>query len=244
MPPVSEMPQPVVKLPTTELTSAASSNQDARREIMLPSRSKTDSQRDGNDHSAAAAPPVSEMPQPTGGKPTLKPTSSSARELLAGSLRKDFFSQVVQTTMGAFSQFYDMHTFQRYRDNLLADCGNPTNPIEVMIIEQLAMAHFNATLLQCYGMDRKTNSVDDAAVYLAAAARLMGEFRRSALALQAFRAASVRLGEMVQASGNAPTLECENPSHQNCVDTESAASPRSDDDESPAIIPVRQRASG
>jgi hypothetical protein len=85
----------------------------------------------------------------------------------------------------------DMPAFKVYRDRLLADCGGPTDPIEIMIIEQLSMAHFSLGLLSC----KTTNAGRPEAVkiYSGAAARLMGEFRRSALALQAYRAASRRL---------------------------------------------------
>ena len=42
-----------------------------------------------------------------------------------------------------------MDAIHLYRDRLLADCGNPTDPIEVMIIEQLGLAHFYLGLMHC-----------------------------------------------------------------------------------------------
>lgn len=81
--------------------------------------------------------------------------------------------------------------FRKYRNRVLADSGNPQDPVERMLLDQLALANFNVGLLQC----RAANAPDvaDAGVYAQAAARLMGEFRRSALALQVFRAASRQL---------------------------------------------------
>jgi hypothetical protein len=60
-----------------------------------------------------------------------------------------------------------------------------------MIIEQLALAHYGVGLLSCKAAN--AGKVEAVGLYAGAAARLMGEFRRSALALQAYRAASRQL---------------------------------------------------
>ena len=36
----------------------------------------------------------------------------------------------------------DWPAYKLYRDRLLADSGNPTDPVEVMLLEQLGLAHF------------------------------------------------------------------------------------------------------
>jgi len=76
--------------------------------------------------------------------------------------------------------------FVRYRDQLLKDCGSPTDPIMIMLIEQLALASHNAGRLHVLSACAK--SVQEASAYTAAAARLMAEFRRGALALEELRA--------------------------------------------------------
>jgi hypothetical protein len=85
----------------------------------------------------------------------------------------------------------DLDAYRLYRDRLIADAGNPTDPIVVMILEQLAFAHLNAGLLQATAMNSAT--IEAVTVFGNAAARLLAEFRRSALALQAYRAASRQL---------------------------------------------------
>ncbi len=48
------------------------------------------------------------------------------------------------TSMGGIFREADALAFKKYRDRLLIDCGSPHDPIEVMLIEQLALAHLNA----------------------------------------------------------------------------------------------------
>ena len=60
-----------------------------------------------------------------------------------------------------------------------------------MLIEQLALAHLNCG--QLFYRASEAGSVECATAYLAATARLMAEFRRTALALPAYREAAQRL---------------------------------------------------
>ena len=76
--------------------------------------------------------------------------------------------------------------FKVYRDRLLQDAGNPTDPIEVMLIEQLALAHFNIGRLQIKSCGADSPQLQVA--YSDAATRLLGEFRRCTLALEDLRA--------------------------------------------------------
>ena len=76
--------------------------------------------------------------------------------------------------------------FKLYRDKLLQEAGNPSDPIEIMLIEQLALAHFSIGRLQM-----KSCTMDNiklAIAYHDATTRLLGEFRRCSLALEDFRA--------------------------------------------------------
>ena len=75
--------------------------------------------------------------------------------------------------------------FQAYRDQLMRECGNPTDPIERMLIEQLAMAHHSIARLHTKAASAKT--AEDADRYSSAASRLLGEFRRSAQCYKDFR---------------------------------------------------------
>src|SRR4051794_7358123 len=75
--------------------------------------------------------------------------------------------------------------YTAYLEQLLEDAGDPSDPIERMLVEQLAQAHHAVGRL--YFKAANSESVDAAGVYLAAAARLMNEFRKSTLALKSYR---------------------------------------------------------
>jgi hypothetical protein len=79
-----------------------------------------------------------------------------------------------------------------------------------MLIEQMALAHLNVG--QLHFKASTSGSIECAGVYLAAGARLMAEFRRSALALKEYRgpqAKSVKSTETVVPGETAAALEPE-----------------------------------
>src|SRR2546421_179092 len=73
--------------------------------------------------------------------------------------------------------------FKRFRDKLLADCGGP---VEVMLVEQLALAHLNTCRL--HYKSATADCLESARAYGALAIALAGEVRRTALAVKAYRA--------------------------------------------------------
>lgn len=66
-------------------------------------------------------------------------------------------------------------------DRLVANAGGPDDSIEVMLIEQLTMAHYRTVQLQAQAAEAE--NVQAAAIYNTAAARLLCEFRKTALSL-------------------------------------------------------------
>lgn len=75
--------------------------------------------------------------------------------------------------------------FKLYRDRLLKQAGDPSDPVERMMIEQLALAHHRVAQLHVQAEQAKTT--EEVKTYSAAAARLTGEFRRLALGLRQYR---------------------------------------------------------
>ncbi len=76
--------------------------------------------------------------------------------------------------------------YVQYIRQFIADCGAPRDPLEGMLLEQLALTHHSiGRLLARSGM---TCQAEESTGYAVAAARLAGEFRRSALALSEYRA--------------------------------------------------------
>ena len=77
-----------------------------------------------------------------------------------------------------------------YRDELLREMGNPTDPLERMLIEQLALAHVMTMQLHVNAALAKTP--DGTGIYTTAATRLMGEMRRMILAVREYRMPPLR----------------------------------------------------
>src|SRR4051794_17121498 len=75
--------------------------------------------------------------------------------------------------------------YRAYLDRLLADAGSPSDPIEIMLLEQLAIAHFR--IAQLHGSAGQAQGIEAQKLLCAAAARLLGEFRRTALAIRVYR---------------------------------------------------------
>ncbi len=76
-------------------------------------------------------------------------------------------------------------------DRLVANAGGPEDAVEVMLIEQLTMAHFRAAQLQAQAAEAK--SAEAVQIYNTAASRLLAEFRKTALALQTYREKAMAL---------------------------------------------------
>jgi len=94
-----------------------------------------------------------------------------------------FLYASIATVLGAE---YNPQAFVVFRNKLLERCGDPTDPIEIMLVEQLALAHFSIGRLQI-----KASVIDNTKLAIAfgdSATRLLGEFRRCTLALEDFRA--------------------------------------------------------
>jgi hypothetical protein len=75
--------------------------------------------------------------------------------------------------------------FTNYRDRLMKKAGNPSDPFEIMLIEQVALAHLNIGRLH-YECAMATD-VDRIKVFGTLAVALTGEMRRTVLALKTYR---------------------------------------------------------
>lgn len=62
---------------------------------------------------------------------------------------------------------------------------NPTDPVQIMMLEQVAFAHFRIARLQMRVEEAK--AIEIVKLYNSAATGLLGEFRRLALAVRAHR---------------------------------------------------------
>ncbi len=75
--------------------------------------------------------------------------------------------------------------YRQFLDGLLEEAGSPTDPVEIMLLEQLAVCHMCAPyLLSRAGLATELKTIS---VYNAAATRVMAEFRKIALRLKEYR---------------------------------------------------------
>jgi len=148
-------------------------------------------------------PPESDTPvgeQPDDGATTAPPASDAAERAANGRLNAEAAmaaghavnlrevtgaAYLYGSTAGALSGNLGTDAYQRYRNQLIADCGSPRDPLIVMLLEQLALAHHNAGRL--YLLSAQSKSWGENTALVAAAARLMAEYRRSLQALDEYR---------------------------------------------------------
>ncbi len=161
-------------------------------------------------------------------------TADEVADHFAGHLAETSASAFMYFTMAGVFRQADALAFKKFRDRLLADCGSPTDPIEVMMIEQLALAHLNTGRL--HHRAATADSLEAARVYGTTAILLMGEFRRGALALKSYRdrpqSVETKAATAVEAI---PAM----PDAREGADTEQGSKPEGDEHDG-ATIPLAQ----
>jgi hypothetical protein len=129
----------------------------------------------------AAAPEAAEPP------PGLDDAGHAAAQRAAHRaevLRQGFVPACMATALGTNGQF-DAPAFHAYLQEFVRDAGDPRDPVERVLVEQLAFAHLRLADLHAQAAGAK--AVDAIKVLTAASARLLAEVRRLGLTLRAFR---------------------------------------------------------
>jgi hypothetical protein len=145
------------------------------------------SQQD-REESAPAEPAGSIVDNVAGAEANVEPTPSAEaiHEALADNLRDRagpaFAYPLVASSIAAG---ITPEAFVEFRRRFLEDCGSPTDPLVILMIDQLLIAHFAVGRLQFQSVMAKTANA--AVAYASCAARLLGEFRRSVLAVDVLR---------------------------------------------------------
>lgn len=78
--------------------------------------------------------------------------------------------------------------FNAWVKKLLSESGNPRDPVERTLVEQLILAHQHVCILT--NRSTASKSAKDTAAYATAVARLQAEIRRTSLALKEYREAA------------------------------------------------------
>src|SRR5262245_60211084 len=113
-----------------------------------------------------------------------EPTPEQRAARQAEALRQAIFPSCMAVALGLDGQV-GPSGYRAYLAQLLKDTGDPTDPIEHMLTEQLALAHFR--IAQLHADAGQARGVEAAKIYNSLAARMLGEFRRTALALRVYR---------------------------------------------------------
>jgi hypothetical protein len=82
-------------------------------------------------------------------------------------------------------RFFDSNAYRIYLASVMRDLGDPKDPIERMLVEQLCLAHFRVA--QLHGAAGQAHGLEGIKLLNSVAARMLGELRRTALSLKAYR---------------------------------------------------------
>jgi hypothetical protein len=141
--------------------------------------------RGGNGKKAADIPEPT--PEPGVLPPGLDDTRHEAAQRAAAQaefLRTGMIPALMATAT-SLDKFVETAAYKVYLEDVVRESGNATDPIERMLIEQLAIAHFRIADLQAKA--GKAEGVESTKLLNTVASRMLGEFRRTALALQVYR---------------------------------------------------------
>ncbi len=129
------------------------------------------------------APGGPETPVSTG--PAAQPGAPSAAEHHAAHLSETSASAYIYGSMGHFFRSIGPDAYKLYLLQVLKDAGDPSDPIERMLIEQICLAHHNIGRLHVKAAGAE--GLDEARIYLGSAALITGEFRRTVATLKGYR---------------------------------------------------------
>lgn len=154
-----------------------------------------------NTRTSGASRPVSRAPSrtPNANQSPTKPTASApppglddarhaaAQKAAHGAevLRQNLFASLMAGALSLDRCGIETSAFKTYLQRFMDDLGSPQDPIERMMAEQVALAHFR--IAQLHVGAAESQSLEAIKLYNSTASRLMGEFRRTCIALHLIR---------------------------------------------------------
>ena len=133
----------------------------------------------------AAEPPRTESSRPKPPEPDPEAAAAKARDCAANLKQKAGAAYFMCTLQGLLGTDFPPAAYLLYRDQLMQDFGNPSDPLMIMAIEQLVLVHHNIGRL--YLKSVNSDAAPASTAYALAAARLLAEHRRNTLALAELR---------------------------------------------------------
>jgi hypothetical protein len=88
-------------------------------------------------------------------------------------------------------KYFNAQCCRAYLDKILQECGNPSDPVEVMVLKHLVLANFRAAQLQ--GDAANTKSLEGQRMLNCAGVKFLSEFRSLVQTLVNYRAAAWKL---------------------------------------------------
>lgn len=139
-----------------------------------------------------AAPAPGDAPKPDAAKPDpAKPDDHYEERLAAaqtggGYVRRLTMSKRLHLILGGDASGVTRSSAHAYVTQLIHDAGEPTDPVEQILLEQLMLAHHR--LAQLHERASEATRPEAVRILNGAAARLLGELRRLALSIRLYRA--------------------------------------------------------
>jgi len=147
---------------------------------------------DGDDEASPMIP--TPAPSPAGRTPVspplqpdeeARPKALPASEHFAAHLHETSASAYLYCSMAQVFREIGPESYKTYLIKVLKDAGNPSDPIERMLIEQICLAHHNIGRLHIKAAS--ADNLEAERIYIGAAALMTGEFRRSITTLKTYR---------------------------------------------------------
>ncbi len=154
------------------------------RQTMASTKPATADARPG----AASRPPGAEVgPQspsqvPPVGLDQARHAAAQARAQQAELLEKGIFPAFMASALN-LDRHVGTTAYHAFLEGVMRDLGDPTDPIERMLVQQLCLVHFRVA--QLHSGAGTATGLEATRVLNSVVARMLGEMRRTALALEA-----------------------------------------------------------
>ena len=132
-------------------------------------------------------PPMASFPNSTKQTETEKPTPeqstrSSAEQAYA--VKQAVAPAMLATVLGVENTI-GVSGYRVYLDELIRDSGNPTDRVEIMLLEQIVVCHHISMQMQIYA--KTAQGAESTEMYMVAGSRSSAEFRKTVMALKEYR---------------------------------------------------------
>jgi hypothetical protein len=140
--------------------------------------------RSGGGREASPAAPGATTDRPAPALDEARHAAAQRAAYQADVMRETLFAALMAEALG-YDNLFESKAYKVFLQRLVDDAGAPSDPVAIMLLQQLATAHYRIAQLQVCAA--KAKGLEATKIYNAAACRLLGEFRRTALGLRAYR---------------------------------------------------------